>query len=338
MATIKDIATLAGVSSATVSRVLNYDAELSVGPEKKMKIFEIAEELNYTKYKKHPKRTNCKVLLVQWYNEAEELEDLYYLSIRLGIEKKAEELGIELVKHPLEAAIDKQADGILALGKFDQQQIEWLAEGTKKLLFVDFDGFELGYDSLVVDFSQGVTLVLKHFLEEKHKKIGILTGKEFTKSSQQLLEDKRFTIFQTELTKEGLFNPAYVVQADFSVESGYQNMKEFLIQQKGELPTAFFASNDALAIGALKAIQELGYRVPADISIIGFNDISVAKYLSPPLSTVKVHTEWMGELAVTTIFSTIQDQAPVPRKITVGTELILRASTQANKEVSSIGE
>ncbi|MBE6173025.1 MAG: LacI family transcriptional regulator, partial [Enterococcus faecium] len=83
-----------------------------------------------------------------------------------------------------------------------------------------------------------------------------------------------------------------------------------------------------LAIGALKAIKEAGLAIPQDISVIGFNDISVAKYVSPPLSTVKVYTEWMGELAVETLTQLIHSTAPVARKITIATELILRESTK----------
>ncbi len=75
-------------------------------------------------------------------------------------------------------------------------------------------------------------------------------------------------------------------------------------------------------------LEKLGIRIPEDISVIGFNDVSVAKYVTPALTTVKVYTEWMGELAVSTILELIQEKAPVPRKITVGTELILRESTR----------
>lgn len=88
MATIRDIAKLARVSPATVSRVLNYDQELSVAQETKQRIFEVAEDLNYTKHKRANKIGKAVIRLVQWYDEAEELADLYYLSIRLGIEKR----------------------------------------------------------------------------------------------------------------------------------------------------------------------------------------------------------------------------------------------------------
>ncbi|MFD2308468.1 LacI family DNA-binding transcriptional regulator [Enterococcus termitis] len=328
MATIKDIAALAGVSPATVSRVLNYDPDLSAGFETKQKIFEAAEKLNYTKHKKNSKKAKAKLLFVQWYDEAEELEDIYYLSIRLGIEKKAEELGIELIKRSLEERTDENVDGILALGKFDKEQADFLFKQNAILLFVDFDALAWGYNSLVIDFQQSVSNVLNHFIEHGHREIGILSGEEFTKGNPKPLEDKRLTVFKEILASKDLLNERYILKAAFTVTSGYEAMKHFLKQHPNDHPTAFFASSDALAVGALKAIQELGYQVPKDISIIGFNDISVAKYVSPPLTTVKIHTEWLGELAVETMGAMIRETAPTARKITIATELIERDSTR----------
>ncbi|MBP1044756.1 LacI family DNA-binding transcriptional regulator [Enterococcus sp. BWM-S5] len=327
MATIKDIAQLAGVSSATVSRVLNYDQGLSVGDETKKKIFEAAEELNYTKYKKNALRDRQTIRLVQWFNDQEELADIYYLSIRLGIEHKAEELGFTLLKEPLDQLTDKAADGTIALGKFDQKQIDALNKLDGKLLFVDFDASTEGHDSLVVDFSQSIDLVLEKFLEEGHKSIGILTGIEHTKGSDLPLSDPRYRLFMQKMIEKGLFKEELVIQAPFAVESGYQKMIEVL-ENDQPLPDALFASSDALAIGAMRALQEKKVRIPEDISIIGFNDVSVAKYVSPPLSTIKVYTEWMGELAVNTMTELMKEDAPTPRKIMIGTELVSRDSTK----------
>lgn len=328
MATIKDIANLAGVSPATVSRVLNYDSELSVGIETKQKVFEAAEELNYTKHKKNPKKSKARIILVQWYDEAEELEDIYYLSIRLGIEKKAEELEIELIKRSLSEMNGEQADGILALGKFDQEQADFLFELTPNLLFVDFDALVLGYNSLVVDFDQSVASVLAYLFARGHQEIGIIAGEEYTLKSRKLLADKRLISFKEQMAQKGLLNETTILKSSFTVNGGYEAMKQFLAKQPNDVPSAFFASSDAIAIGALKAIQEAGYQIPRDISVIGFNDISVAKYVSPPLTTVKIHSEWLGELAVDTILAIIYESAPVVRKITIATELIERASTR----------
>ena len=326
MATIKDIAQKAGVSPATVSRVLNYDPDLSVIKETEQKVFEIAEALNYTKHK-NKRRESAVLRLVQWYDSEEELADLYYLAIRLGIEKRAEELNIRLIKEQLSELSDTETQGTIAVGKFDQAQMKQLKKLNEELLFVDFDGLALGINSLVVDFSQGVQLIIDQFIKEKHERIGILSGMEYTKGSRHEIDDPRFLVFREYLTRLKLYNEADHLQGAFTIEGGYTAMKTYL-ESHTDYPTAFFASSDALAIGAMRAIQGHGLRIPEDISVIGFNDVSVAKYVTPALTTVKVYTEWMGELAVSTILELIQEKAPVPRKITVGTELILRESTR----------
>ena len=314
------------MSPATVSRVLNYDPDLSVSKETEQKVFEIAEALNYTKHK-NKRRESAVLRLVQWYDSEEELADLYYLAIRLGIEKRAEELNIRLIKEQLSELSDTETQGTIAVGKFDQAQMKQLKKLNEELLFVDFDGLALGINSLVVDFSQGVQLIIDQFIKEKHERIGILSGMEYTKGSRHEIDDPRFLVFREYLTRLKLYNEADHLQGAFTIEGGYTAMKTYL-ESHTDYPTAFFASSDALAIGAMRAIQGHGLRIPEDISVIGFNDVSVAKYVTPALTTVKVYTEWMGELAVSTILELIQEKAPVPRKITVGTELILRESTR----------
>ena len=326
MATIRDIAKQAGVSPATVSRVLNYDQELSVAQETRQRIFEVAEKLNYTKHKRSPKMGKALIRLVQWYDEAEELADLYYLSIRLGIEKKAEELNLQVRRETLNELSESQVTGTIALGKFDAEQIRQLKQLDDNLLFVDFDAMQLGLNSLVVDFDQSMDLVIDHFIQQGHQKIGILSGEEVTKHNLQPIEDPRMLSFKKKLEQLNLFRPDLVVTAPFSMEAGKAAVNEF-IAESNDLPTALFASSDALAIGGMQAIQAAGLRIPEDISVIGFNDVSVAKYVSPALSTVKVETEWMGELAVTTLLELAKEYSPVPRKIMLGTELIQRAST-----------
>ncbi|MGM0212498.1 substrate-binding domain-containing protein [Enterococcus sp. AZ109] len=327
MATIRDIAELAGVSPATVSRVLNYDSQISVGLATKHKIFQAAEELNYTKHKKNSKAETPVLRLVQWYDAEEELADLYYLAIRLGIEKRAEELNVQIKRESLTDLTTLKTAGTIALGKFDAEQIKRISEVDENLLFVDYDATVSGFDSLVVDFDQSVDAVIDQFVGKGHEQIAILSGIEFTKQTHQPINDPRMVAFEQKMQQLKLYKETYILQAEFSVEAGKKAMSAFL-QQEPELPTALFASSDALAIGAMQAIQEFGLKIPEDVSVIGFNDVSVAKYVSPTLSTVKVETEWMGELAVSTILELAKECAPVPRKIMLGTKLILRDSTK----------
>lgn len=327
MATIRDIAKLAGVSPATVSRVLNYDQELSVAHETKQRIFEVAEELNYTKHKRTNKIGKAVIRLVQWYDDAEELADLYYLSIRLGIEKKAEELNIQIRREGLDELSDNQVNGTIALGKFDAEQIRRLKQIDENLLFVDFDGMSMGLNSLVVDFDQSMNLVIDYFIQKGHKKIGILSGEEKTKHNLQPIEDPRLVAFKLKMEQINLYRPEFALSSAFSMEAGKIAMENFLTKRK-DRPSALFASSDALAVGAMQSIQTAGLRIPEDIEVIGFNDVSVAKYVSPALSTIKVETEWMGELAVSTILDLAKEFSPVPRKIMVATKLVQRESTK----------
>lgn len=331
MATIKEIAQKAHVSSATVSRVLNYDQTLSVSTETKKRIFEVAEQLNYTKHLKNQPAVTGHIGLFQWYDENEELEDLYYLSIRMGIEKRAAELGFELVKVTLESIDqEKNLDGLIALGKLSEKEIKTLHKRNENLLFVDFDALAWGFNSIVVDFEQGIWLAVDRFLQLGHEKIGILSGIEKTKSEREMILDKRLFYFKQILAKLGLYSEDFVYQSEFTVDGGYRVMKQ-LLEEKKELPTALFVSNDSMAIGVLRALQESTIKVPEEISVIGFNDISVVKYLNPPLSTIKVHTEWMGELAVTTMKEMLDNPAPVARKITIASELVERKTTDKRK-------
>lgn len=332
MATINDIAKESGVSPATVSRVLNYDATLSVSDETKQRIFEVAEKLDYTKHKtkKRTKINTTVYRFVQWYEDKEELEDIYYLSIRLGIQKEAEKLGIYLQKEKLTALSTEKCDGTIALGKFSPVQIEQLRQLEEPLIFVDFDGSDEQVHSISVNFKQAVTQVVDYFIEEGHEKIGILSGFEFTKKDEVLLPDQRLTYFKERLAEKGLYREDYHFSSKFSIEEGYAATKKFIESTK-ELPTALFVSSDALALGALRALNEAQVRVPEELSLVGFNDITVAKYVSPALSTVKVPTEWMGELTICLLGEIVEKGARFPMNVQVGTKLELRDSTKSRQ-------
>lgn len=329
MATIKDIAKKAGVSIATVSRVLNYDNTLSVSDETKRRIFEAAEELDYKKKAGIRKPEFGKIALFQWYTEKEELEDLYYMSIRLGVENRCRHHGIQVVKYfqdGLEELKEEEIQGMIAIGKYSHKQVDELSSVTQNIVFVDFSPDEAQFDSVVADFEQATVKVLDYLLDNGHKQIGYLGGREEFKDQTSAIEDPRERAFKLYLAENGLFNEDFMYTGTFSVDSGYTLMKQAIQGHGDNLPTAFFAGNDPLAIGALRALLEAGISVPQRVSIVGINDISVSKYVYPALSTVKVHTELMGETAVDTLLERIQGRL-IPKKITIATNLIIRNSS-----------
>ncbi len=329
MATIKDIANKVGVSLATVSRVLNYDDSLSVSNETKKRIFEAAEELDYQKKPKR-KALSYKVGIVNWYTEKEELDDLYYMAIRLGVEKRLEYHKIQSTNFPVDSLRSLQNEGIqgiIAIGKFSENQAEELKNVTNKIVFVDSSPNDSQFDSVTVDFEKATRNVLHYFLEQGHRKIGYLGGREIYKDQTSEIDDLRRVSFEQFLTKKGLYQDAYVYEGKFSVDDGYHLMKQAIKDHKEDLPTAFFAGNDSIAVGALRALQETGIQVPNQVSIIGVNDISISKYMSPPLSTVKVYTELMGETAVDLLLEQFTGRQ-IAKKVTLATQLKIRESSK----------
>ncbi len=333
LATIKDIADLAAVSPATVSRVLNHDQSMSVSSETKERIFNAAHQLNYTKSHSHTQKkgTQKTIAIIEWYTEQQELNDLYYFSLREGIEEKAQALGYNIQRlfhtDPLEKAA--ACSGILALGKFSDLQIEQLGQLSKHIVFVDCDTLGQGYSCVVPDFDNGVAAVLHQFEQKGLKKIGMLAGEEHTSDQEKSLLDPRFLAFKKQLTDQNKYDRRYVYVGDFTLDSGYKMMQQALTDLAGDLPEAFFMANDSLAVGALRALQEKNIQIPKQISIISFNDSSLADFVYPKLSSVHVPTTQMGATAVELLDSklTSKTNESEPRKVTHGVRLVLRDSS-----------
>ncbi|OJV66692.1 MAG: LacI family transcriptional regulator [Clostridiales bacterium 38-18] len=332
MATIKDIAKKAGVSSATVSRVLNYDESLSVSDEKRKLIFEIAESLEYMPPRKRninraPKK--LKIGLVHWYTMSQELDDPYYMSIRLGIEKMCYENNIEIVKifRPDEYDFQKleSVDGFIAIGKFTDGQIAKIYERSPNIVFVDSSPQETRFDSVVIDFEKAVTGALDYLWQIGHRNIGYIGGREYIGPDQVALGERRESVFRQHMMDLGAYEEKNVFIGAFLAESGYRLMKQ-AIQTLVELPSAFFVASDSIAIGVLRAIHECGLKVPKDVSVIGFNDIPTSKYTVPPLTSIRVHKEFMGETAVELLLERIMRKREIAKKVVVPTELQLRES------------
>ncbi|GGB48449.1 LacI family DNA-binding transcriptional regulator [Virgibacillus dakarensis] len=330
MATIKDIAKKVNLSIATVSRVLNDDPTLSVGEETKRRIFHAAEELNYQKHLMKRVKKQLRIAIVQWYTEQEELNDMYYYAIRAGAEKQIENKQYEFIRlfQHADQKIIKKIDGIIAIGKYSESQMKQLQQWCPAVCFVDNRYAFPMYDSVVGDFHLATVSALAHFISRKHTKIGMLAGEEKFTDSTEMLADPRYESFRRYMKEKQLFKEKYCFKGPFSVDSGYQMMENAIRTLKDDLPSAFFCANDSIAIGALRALSDHRIDVPNRVEIIGFNDASVAKYVSPSLSTVRVPTELMGETAVSLLEDRIFYGRTVAKQVTLATELVIRNSSR----------
>jgi Transcriptional regulators len=267
--TLKDIAQKANVSAATVSRVLNHDTTLSVSEETRNKIFKISKELKYSKVTHHTKELQQKkIALVQWYSALKEQDDLYYMDIRNGIEKRGQDLNMQVVRF-FENNITgiKDIDAMVAVGKFSQPQIKNFQKVTDKIVFVDDDQFYNGFDCVLTDFHFGIRQVIDYFIQNGITDIGMIYGEEYTTDHLKKVTNTRLATFKELMQQKNLFNEDFCFQGDYTRNSGYLQMKQAVMHLGKNLPKAFFIANDPMAAGALKALQEVHINVPKQVKI-----------------------------------------------------------------------
>ncbi len=341
MATISDIAKQAHVSISTVSRVLNYDDSLSVTEATKRKVFETAEALNYTKYKtKQQKRRKQKsnksfeknIALFQWRQEDEEFDDLYYMSIRVGAERAAQRMGYNLIKASTDSALLKSVAGSICIGKFDAPTIKRILQLNENAVFIGSNFPLKNFDTINSDYEQAAELALKHLLKLGHKKIAFIGAEEHDNlHGYRQYRTPVVNTYRDLMRHYQLFDERYFYvnnNARLSVQLGQKLTHEALRSWEKRLPTAILAANDAMAIGVINELTAQKITVPAQISVIGINDLSFAQYLNPPLTTVKTFTEEMGEVGMITLQRRIE-RPSIAQRIVLSTELVIRQSTAA---------
>lgn len=327
MATIKDIANIVGVSTSTVSRVLNLDDTLNVLEETKSRIFEVAKELDYISVRNRKKNKVRNIGIVQWYTSAQDCEDPYYASIKIAVEKRLKLELVNIVKiyenNTLEVV--ESLDGIIAIGKFSDEEVEGLSKISSNLIFADYTPKNNKYDSVVVDFRKAVNESLDYLTSLGHKKIGYIGGKEFYRDGKPSGVDPREIAFKEYMISKGIYNEGYVKIGGFSIKDGHDLMMD-IIKNSSELPTAFFLGSDTMAVGAYNAISKQGISIPEDVSVISFNDIPSSRYLIPSLTTSKVYTEYIGEAAVDLLIENLNMEREYRKKIVIDTVLKIRKS------------
>lgn len=327
--TLRDIADKAGVSIATVSRILNNDTTLSVNAKTRQRVLDTAERFNYTKHKRTPVNRVQKVAVVQWYSLTQELDDLYYMAIRMEIERSAQQRGLQTVpiyQNNMED-IPQDVTGIIAIGKFSDSQVKQLRLVTKNIVFVDYDSLAAGYDCLVPDFENAVRSVINEFVDEGIEDIGMLAGTEKT-TDNEIVPDLRRFYFESNLRQRNLYHPEYIFAGNYTSMSGYTAMKQAIERLGNDLPHAIFIANDPMAVGALKAVQEAKIKIPDRLAMISFNDTALVKYVYPSMSAVHVATDEMAHTAVDMMVKRLQNPGSDPCKTVVGTHLIKRQTTK----------
>ncbi|SHK62346.1 LacI family DNA-binding transcriptional regulator [Alicyclobacillus tolerans] len=333
MPTIKDVAEKASVSIATVSRVLNGDRTLAVPESTRLRVFRAAEELHYVAKRRRREKDTAtvkKIGIIPFGNEELENQDPYFLSIRRGIETECNRQGIEA---SLLLGWRNLNEGRSDLGEFDWVMVigepdpfyTALENQAKNLIFIDSSPNPERFFSVVTDFERITHLVLRHLMKLGHTRIGFIGGSRLSR------RDERHVAFENYMREQGLFREDWVFIGPWSINGGYELAKQAL--QSYDLPSAFFVASDPMAVGVIHALREAKLSVPGDIAIVGCDDIDMAAYMNPALTTIRIPAERMGKLAVQILLGSVHENEG-PFQITLPSELVIRESCGSSLEPS----
>ena len=298
MATIKEIAEIVGVSSAAVSRVLNYDEGISVSEETREAICATAEKIGYKKKVIYPKIEN--VALLYFTDNEDELEDVFYRGVREEVIKQAKKMNIRLQIYDRRdgmSVIPRDLNAFIAVGWLTRKEINQLYKICPRGVFIGTSPDEKLFDAVRPNMDSFVTQMVDYFVEKGHKKIGFIGGSDRNIDTGKPSMDIREWSFRQSVAYYHCLEEEYILISEkFTVDEGYRMGKELL--KKSSLPTALCIASDTLAVGVLQALNEKGIQVPEQMALFSINDVNIAKYLSPPLTTIHIDIPCICETAL----------------------------------------
>ncbi|MCC5800980.1 LacI family DNA-binding transcriptional regulator [Rossellomorea vietnamensis] len=333
MTTIKDIARVAGVSVTTVSRALNGYSD--VNEDTRKKIAQVAKELNYSPNSIARslvmKKSKTIGLLVSGFTK-ESVKDNFIVEVLAGINDFVSGSDYDLVlfntnsskqreKTYTQLCKERRVDGVIIQGiRTDDPYLHEVVESDIPCVLIDIPLESPNVSHVTTDNVLGAEKAVRHLIDHGHRNIGMINGHEFAFVSQQRLEGYHAALHQAHIESK----PDYIVNGAFTEESG-RAAAHGLLSSNPEI-TAIFCSSDLMAIGAMSAAKALGIKIPEDLSIVGYDDILLASYVSPKLTTIQQNKFQLGYEAAKLLWDLLTNQSETHR-VVLETKLIEREST-----------
>ncbi|HCG7051556.1 TPA: substrate-binding domain-containing protein [Vibrio parahaemolyticus] len=332
MATMKDIAKLAGVSTSTVSHVINKTRFVS--EEISERVNNAAKELNY--YAPSALARSLKV------NRTKTIGMLvttstnpFFGEVVKGVERSCYHKGYSLIlcntegdngrmRQSINTLLQKRVDGlILMCSSLEGERIDVFERYPDiPVVVMDWGPMLFTSDKIQDNSLRGGYLAAKYLIDCGHTEIGCITGPLIKHQAQM-----RYEGYKRAMNEAGLeFNANWIIESDFECEGGYQAFKK--MAERGKLPSSIFVSNDMMAMGVINAANELDIKVPDDLSIIGYDDIHIAKFMSPSLTTIHQPKYRLGQAAVETLVRRLDDKSNEAQVVQLEPTLVVRNSVK----------
>lgn len=329
MATMKDIARIAKVSTSTVSHVINNSRFVS--EEIRERVLTVVEQLNYTP---SALARSLKIKETQTIGMLVTTSDNpFFAEIVASVEKYCSRNNYNLIlcntdgdQHRLEkniqTLIQKQVDGLLLMCTESSFQAKTLNLSIP-MVVMDWWPTKLNADKISENSINGGYLATKALIDKNHRNIAIITG-----NLKKILAQKRLEGYKKALLEANIpIKEELIIESHFDFDGGIVGMEKIL--QLTNRPTAIFACSDTIAIGAYQTAWKYGLSIPNDISIIGYDNIQLAQYLAPPLSTIHQPKNTFAKLSVETLIERIKNNHKNYRTLMIEPKLILRESVKA---------
>ena len=338
-ATLREVAEMAGVSIGTASQALNNRPNVS--PETRSRVVDAAVTLGYHR-ENHTTTVENAISVIGMLTKhdygLEVTVNPFYSHVERGVERECRKRNIGLMYSAIEVdhqnrpviwplmLSEQRIDGLLLIGTFIEGTVDQLQrQANIPIVLIDSYASNLPFDSVLIDNADGATRAVDYLIELGHKHIGILGSNP--ESPPGVFE--RRVCYQKALKKAGISHE-YIIDCGLKRESAFKATKELLT--RCPQITAIFAVNDDCAIGVMNAVHDMKLRIPNDISVMGFDNIDLAKEITPALTTIHVHKSWLGILGVRNLVDRIQNPDQPRIYTTVTTQLIERDSVGRPRE------
>lgn len=337
MANIQEIAKLAGVSKATVSRILSQDTSFSVSEATEKRVWQIANKLQY-KLSNVAVRNNSEKLhlaLVSAVSFEQELNDSYFQQIKLGLTQQANLWGMKIANEiRLPTSDDIQWErlsiygAVLVVGVLTEDLLEKIYQYNQNIVIIDdYRDFE-NYDVVHNDFGRRTKFILDLLHERGHQNIAFIGGNKKLMTQTGLAEidvvDERKKAYVEWMKINNLLEQISLQIVGWGTEDAIVATKKIFLSEKK--PTAIVTGNDLQAVGVYRIIQEKGYKIPEDIAVVSFDDIDMSQYLFPSLTTVRPNTRELGKVAINLVRDKIVGDRMAAVQVTVNSTLEIRES------------